>query len=123
MKKVIKIAVICSIIFPVSALVSAEVKKTEPARTIEEIYPNLASGVLTFAKTGELAKSVLLKAENVKIMLEDINKRIEAQPTQLRESLQKNMFFVLEQEATDKLLLQVAKKTAKTPEVRTPKNL
>ena len=123
MKKVIKIAVICSIIFLITALVPAEVKKTEPPKTIEEIYPNLVCGVLTFARTDELAKGVLLKAENVEIRPEGINKRIEAQPAQLREQLQKNAFFALEQEATDKLLLQVAKKTAKNPDSKDAKKL
>jgi len=123
MKKVIKIAVICSIAFLVTALAPAEVKKTELPGTIEEIYPNLASGVLTFARTGELAKGVLLKAENVEIRPEDINRRIEAQPEQLRKPLQKNAFFMLEQEATDKLLLQVAGKTAKNPDGKDAKKL
>ncbi len=123
MKIVIKIAVICSIISLITAVAPAEVKKTEPAKTIEEIYPNLASGVLTFARIGEIAKGVLLKAENVEIRYEDINKRIEAQPAQLREQLKKNAFFVLEQEATNKLLLQVAKKTAKNPNGRDAKKL
>jgi thioredoxin len=123
MKIVIKIAVICSIILLITAVAPAEVKKTEPAKTIEEIYPNLASGVLTFARIGEITKGVLLKAENVEIRYEDINKHIEAQPAQLREQLKKNAFFVLEQEATNKLLLQVAKKTAKNPNGKDAKKL
>ncbi len=123
MKIVIKIAIVCSIIFLITAGAPAEVKKTEPAKTIEEIYPNLASGVLTFARIGKITKGVLLKTENVEIKYEDINNRIETQPTQFREQLKKNAFFVLEQEATNKLLLQVAKKTAKNPNGKDAKKL
>ncbi|HIJ67577.1 MAG TPA: hypothetical protein HPP51_04755 [Planctomycetes bacterium] len=80
----------------------------EVAQTIERRYPNLASGVLTFAKISALPQGVLLKSEDIEIRSSDIEKSISGQPERFRPELRKNAFFVLEQEATGKLLKKVA---------------
>ena len=81
----------------------------ESPKTVEQLYPNLAAGVLTYAKSGTLPEGILLKSEGVEISSSDIEKAISGQPEQLQAELKKNAFFVLEQEATGKLLLKIAK--------------
>ena len=77
---------------------------------VSEKYPNLASGALTFAKLAQLSDGVLLKSGQIQIVAEDVNKFIDSADQQVRQDLQKNKFFVLEQLATEKLLLEAAKK-------------
>jgi len=111
MKKLTNVAV--GFIFVVFLLApgfgkAEETSNTEP-QTLDNVYPNLASGILTFAKLGELPDGVLMRAGNVEIGIADVNESIAKQPKQFREQLKKNAFFVLEQQATPKLLLQLAK--------------
>jgi len=81
----------------------------EPPKTVEQLFPNLATGVLTYAKAGALPEGILLKSESIEISSRDIDKSISGQPKQFQSELKKNAFFVLEQEATGKLLLKTAK--------------
>ena len=81
-----------------------------PKRTVDALYPNLASGALTYAQPKALPDGVLLKADGVEIKLSDIEAAIAQQPLQVRAMLQKEMFYVLEQEAAGKLLVQAARK-------------
>jgi len=76
-------------------------------KTVEQIYPNLAAGVLTYAKIGTLPEGVLFKAEGLEITQKDIDQSITKQPEQFQTELKKSAFFVLEQEATGKLLKKV----------------
>lgn len=76
--------------------------------TVEQLYPNLAAGALTYAKVETLDKGVLLKSEGIEISSADIDKSISSQPQQLQAELKKNAFFVLEQQATGKLLKKIA---------------
>lgn len=78
-------------------------------KTVEQLYPNLATSVLTYAKVGTLPKDILLKTDGIEIGKKDIDGIIVQQPEQSWKELQKNAFFVLEQEATGKLLLKIAK--------------
>jgi thiol-disulfide isomerase/thioredoxin len=76
--------------------------------TVHQCYPNLASGVLTYAKVQTLPEGVLLKTEALEVTDKDIEQAIAQQPEPLRADLKKNSFFVLEQEAGRKLLKMVA---------------
>ena len=77
-------------------------------KTVEQLYPNLAAGVLMYAKVGVLPEGILLKTDGIEIAQKDIEQTILQQPEQFRQELKKNAFFVLEQQATDKLLLKIA---------------
>ena len=123
MRELIRIMAVCVTAFLIVGITSAEQKTSNQPETIGEVYPNIASGALTFAKTGQLPEGVLLKAETVEIKLQDVNQSIEAQPVQLREELRKNAFFVLEQETAGKLLLQSAKKTLENPDKKSDEQL
>jgi thioredoxin 1 len=77
----------------------------------------LASGSLTFARLAELPKGTLLKAGELTITEKDLDAEIAQAPKDTQEQLKKNRFFVLEQLAAKKLLLQAAKaEAAKTNE-------
>ncbi len=82
--------------------------QTSGPQTVQQLYPNLASGVLTYAKVGSVPDGVLLVSGNVAVSAADVEKTISAQPEQLRAELKKNAFFVLEQKATGELLKKAA---------------
>jgi len=95
--------------FFVAGPLGAEEKSNADLQIVDKVYPNLASGVLTFAKLGELPDGVLMRADNVEIGMADVNNFIANQPKQFHLELRKNAFFALEQQASSKLLLQLAK--------------
>ena len=86
----------------------AEEDTPNSAKTVELVYPNLAMGVLTHAKVGILPEGILLKCDEIEICQKDIDQNIARQPKRLRRELTKNAFFLLEQEANDKLLFKIA---------------
>jgi len=88
----------------------AEDDTSSSVKTVEHLYPNLASGVLTYAKTSTLPEDILLKTDGIEIAQKDIEQSIMEQPEQFQQELKKNAFFVLEQEATGKLLKILAQK-------------
>lgn len=86
----------------------AQDKDPNGLKTVEKLYPNLAAGVLTYAKASTLPEGILLKAEGVEISSSDLEKAISSQPLQVQPDLKKNAFFMLEQEATGKFLRKLA---------------
>ncbi len=85
------------------------VSSGDSLRTVDQLHPNLASSVLTYAKAAALPEGILLKAEGgIEISSGDLEKNISRQPVQFQAELKKNAFFVLEQVATTKLLKKVA---------------
>jgi thiol-disulfide isomerase/thioredoxin len=109
MRKLTNIVVICMAVLLITAVGNAAEEMSGKSKTVEAVYQNLTSGVLTFAKLGELPDGILLRADGIEIGTEDINKAIAEQPTQFHQQLKKNAFFVLEQEAAKKLLPKMAK--------------
>ena len=105
----IAIAYAISLLLPAAWATGAET--AVDSRIVAVLYPNLTSGVLTFARLTQLPQGILMRADNVEIEIADVNSFIAKQPGQLQEQLRKNAFFVLEQQATRKLLLQLGKKT------------
>jgi thioredoxin 1 len=80
--------------------------------SIAEVYPGLASGGLAFATLADLPEGVLLRSGGTDITAEAINEELSKAPESVREKLKKNAFFVLEQIATKKLVLEAAKRQA-----------
>jgi len=83
------------------------------APTMEVQYPGLAQGVFKSAQLEVMDPEVLLQADGVTIHqthLTDLTKLIRDQNPQMQSQLEKNLFFLLEQEATRRLLLSEAKK-------------
>jgi len=87
----------------------AESVAPEASGTVESAYPGLASGVLTYARLGDLPGDTLLRSGRVEITADEVNSEVLRAPEALRDELRKNGFFLLEQMVTSKLLVQVAK--------------
>jgi thioredoxin 1 len=81
----------------------------EPATTVSQAYPNMASAALVHARPTELPEGVLLRAGDLKVTQKDIDAEIAKAPEAMREQLRKNAFFLLEQMATRQLLAGEAK--------------
>ena len=79
------------------------------ALTINEAYPDLASGALSYAKDANLPQGVLLRAGVLQITANELQQDVNNARSDMREQLKKNSFFHLEQLATKKLLLIAAK--------------
>jgi len=80
--------------------------------TINETYPGLASGGLSFATLSDLPDGVLLRSGSMEMTLKDLDTEIAKAPEAMREGLKKNGFFLMEQMATKALVLAVAKQQA-----------
>ncbi len=81
------------------------------AATLETGYPGLASGMLKSAVLTPLDVDTLLTADGVTIERAKLLAGIQNQVPKLRTQLEKNLLFVLEQEATRQILLDEARKT------------
>jgi len=110
-----------SLLIPVLPLQGAEKSGTldsslssSKPRTVNELYPGLTTGALTYAMVSDLPEGLLLRAGELIIKEKDVNEEIAKAPEQMRPQLKKNAFFVLEQIATYKLILAEARaETAK----------
>ncbi len=88
----------------IPALGAAQIKQP----TVEEAYPGLAMGILKYARLVKLDKGVLLTAEGTRIEGSSLKEIIENARPEMRGQLSKNLFFLLEHIATQKLLLHEA---------------
>ncbi len=90
-------------------------------QTVQHLYPDLTSGALSSAVLETLPDGILLKAGPVEIPQETITKIINAQPASVQEDYRKNAFFILEQQAVEKLLFEIAKKELASSGTELPK--
>ncbi|NLW84366.1 MAG: hypothetical protein GXY41_08195 [Phycisphaerae bacterium] len=89
---------VAAAVLVLSAMGVAQAEQAEK-KTVEALYPNLASGSLTYAQPKALPDGVLLKAEGVEIKLAEIDNAITQQSPQVQAMIEKEKFYVLEQEA------------------------
>lgn len=82
----------------------------ENAPFVSEKYPDLTSDVLTHARLDELPEGVLMVADDIKITQQDVEDEISRAPEAIREELQKNALYILEQMASLQLIDSEAKK-------------
>jgi len=75
---------------------------------VNDKYPWLTSGILSYAKLGDLPENTLLSFNDLKISDKDLEDEI-AKSNIKKDEVEKNKFFILEQIATQKILLQIAK--------------
>lgn len=81
---------------------------TEGTQTVEKVYPNLASGILTHAKLATLPEGEILQSGSFVLGASDLEKALEDIPQEVRKEMRSNLFFLLEQKATREILLQEA---------------
>ncbi len=77
-------------------------------KTSEDLYPGLASDSLQWATTAKLPKGTLLTAGSLIIKESELTRAISQSEPVVRKQLAKNAFFLLENIATKRLLLQEA---------------
>jgi thioredoxin 1 len=82
------------------------------ASLVGEAYPGLASGCLMYARLSDLPKGTLLQAGDLVLTEKDVADEIAKAPQDVQAQLKKNGFFMLEQIAGPKLIVQVAKAEA-----------
>jgi len=78
--------------------------------TLQELYPDMGFGVLRFARLSNLPEGVILKVDDVPIHESLLFRMVEAESSEFREEMKKNLGYVLEQEVNNKLLLTEAYK-------------
>ena len=81
-------------------------------RTVNELYPGLTKGAMSWAAASTLPEGVVLRAGELVIENKELIEEIGKAPEQMRPKLKKNAFFILEQVATFKLLLAEARAEA-----------
>lgn len=79
--------------------------------TVGTVYPRLASSSLLHARLEELPDGELLRSDGVVITRGDLEADISTRPADRRDELHNNAFFLLEQMATEKLLVQSARRS------------
>jgi len=60
----------------------AQQKTGKEIKTIEQLYPGLTAGMLTYASVNTLPNGILLKTSDIQITQSDINNIISKQPQQ-----------------------------------------
>ncbi len=81
--------------------------------TVNDLYPGLTTGTLTYASASDLPKGILLRSPKLVVRSKELSEEIAKAPEQMQPELKKNALFQLEQIATFKLLLIEAKTAAK----------
>ncbi|MFH1706972.1 MAG: thioredoxin domain-containing protein [Planctomycetota bacterium] len=84
--------------------------------TVAEAHPFLTTGTLSQARLADLPEGVILQAEGVEITADSLAPEIARAPEAMRGQLNNNLFFVLEQAATEKLLIAAARKAGAVKE-------
>lgn len=77
--------------------------------TVEQAYPGLAAGVLKSAKMVKMERGILLKTDGIEIQESLIREIVDRAEPKLRRQLKKNLFYLLEQETTKKILVKEAR--------------
>ena len=72
----------------------------ENVPTVESVYPGLAKGVLQSATLSEMDKGSLLQGDGIEIQVSFAEKILDTVRPEIRKKLERNMFSLLEQEAT-----------------------
>jgi thiol-disulfide isomerase/thioredoxin len=93
-----------------STALSSDAAKSNPV--VNDRYPDLAAGSLTFARLADLPAETALKTDGLIISEKEISDEIAQAPPEVQEQLKKNKFFLLENLATTKLLGMTAKTEA-----------
>jgi thiol-disulfide isomerase/thioredoxin len=87
----------------------------EDAPILADQYPTLPSGALRYARLTDLPDGILLQAEGVSVTQADLDKVLADLPPEMREQMQRNAFFMLEQNATLELLTALARGRSEDP--------
>lgn len=73
---------------------------TSTTQTVSSAYPTLTTGALASAMLAELPAGTILQSGEIKITQKDLDAEIGKAPEALRPQLKRNLFFVLDEKAT-----------------------
>jgi thiol-disulfide isomerase/thioredoxin len=111
----IAVLMITAVWLPLNPAGSAAASPKPPA-TVEETYPGLATGVLKSAELKEMQTEIIFKARKLEIRESQLREKLAGADLKIREQLDKNLFFLLEQEATIKVLVYEARNSVRNTE-------
>ena len=83
--------------------------------TVDESFPGLSSGILRSAFVAELPAKVLLKTDGIEISAAEIDQMLQQAQPELRPQLEKNRFYLLEQEAARRVIVREARASSGLP--------
>jgi len=83
--------------------------------TVDTRFPGMASGILKSARVAELPAAVLLKTEGIEISAAELDRMLQQAPPELKPQLEKNRFYLLEQEAARRVIVREAKASSGIP--------
>ena len=89
-------------------VVAGTAASASSSSTVEARYPGLASGILKSARVMDLPSAVLLKTDGFEIRAADLDRIVQNATPELKPQLDKNRFFLLEQEAGRRVILREA---------------
>ncbi|MCE5314464.1 MAG: thioredoxin family protein [Armatimonadota bacterium] len=72
--------------------------------TVKDTYPTLTSGALASARLVELPSGTILRSGQINLTQKDLDAEIAKSPEAIRSQLKRNLFFVLENKATQDFL-------------------
>ena len=107
---VIMFGSICWTTIPATRALTAE------APTMEEAYPDFSDGILKSARLIKMDKGLLLQADGFKIQDSFMEEAFGQITPEIRKELEKNLLFLLDQEAIQKLIKQDAESMGITKE-------
>ena len=111
MKRVVSL-VLGIAILPLFCAHPQSIQAGTPA-TVNVLYPDLTPGILAYAKPVNLPKGLVLRSDRVEITAKDLENTVAKAPKEIQAQLNKNLVFLLEQAATEKILLNLAKDKTK----------
>lgn len=97
-----------AIVFAALSIEAAEPQAPQTPVTVDAAYPGLVSGVLVSATLGDLPEGVVLRAGKIEITTKAMEDLVANSPRALRAQLRKNLVFLLDELAGEKLLFQAA---------------
>ncbi len=110
-ERTIRLALILQILI-MGTVLTASGAASAPAKdlTVEEAYPGLATGMLKLARLSDLGKGEILKTQDVLIKESSLNEVLSKTEPAVQAQLSKYKFFLLEEHATNRVLLHEAKR-------------
>ena len=84
--------------------------------SVEEAYPELAGGTLRKARLEKLPKGVVLQTKEIQIAEKLLQKTVQKADPEQRSQHEKNLFFILEQEVVNEIILNEARRVGAKPD-------
>ncbi len=103
---------VAACVLSIQGVQGTESEAAQRTETVGAAYPLLTSGVLASARLEKLPDGVLLRVGDVEVAASELDDILANSPKSLREQLERNAFFLLEDLAARKLLLLAARNAA-----------